>query len=135
MSTATVNLNRLALKAGRNARRDRDALAKLLTPGSDTYHRPFSNSTGSVKGHPFKRASHGYVTPFGQLPERFTDSVWEADYVIWSYQTPIAWHVPAAANPGRWIMPDVTYSVTTSMQQGEIRLALHYAGFPSPDPA
>jgi hypothetical protein len=37
-----------------------------------------------------------------------------ADYVIYSYATPIAWHRPA---DDLWIIPDEKYSVTTSRHQ------------------
>lgn len=56
------------------------------------------------------------------------------DYVVYSYATPIAWHV---WNPGitgvsdpesYWVMPDTRYSVTTSRHQTKIRVALAESG-------
>lgn len=41
------------------------------------------------------------------------------DYVIYSYQTPIAWH-----SNGTWRMPNVRYSVTTTQHQWIIWFAL-----------
>jgi hypothetical protein len=40
-----------------------------------------------------------------------------ADYVVYSYGTPIAWHRPA---DDLWIVPDEKYSQTTSRHQGII---------------
>ena len=45
------------------------------------------------------------------------------DFVVYSYATPIGWHL----KDGRWIVPDVSYSVTTSRHQGRLRWALHGA--------
>jgi hypothetical protein len=66
----------------------------------------------------------GEVTPFGagslgMLPAQYADSARAADYVVYSYATPIAWHAA-----GEWVMPEVRYSVTTSKQQGRIATAL-----------
>lgn len=46
------------------------------------------------------------------------------DFAIYSYGTPIAWHDTEAG----WVMPDESYSSTTSKQQGKIRYALSVAG-------
>lgn len=72
----------------------------------------------------------------GQLPGEYHDSVGRADYVVYSYNTPIAWHVPnrnigftlgdgtpAPIEPG-WVMPQEKYSVTTSKHQGRIFTAI-----------
>jgi len=42
------------------------------------------------------------------------------DYVVYSYSTPIAWHV----NSQGWFYPDTSYSRTTSAQQTHVRVAL-----------
>lgn len=55
----------------------------------------------------------------GRLPSEHVASARAADYVVYSYSTPIAWHTA-----GEWVMPDESYSVTTSKQQGRIRTAL-----------
>jgi hypothetical protein len=74
----------------------------------------------------------------GQLPGEYHESVKHADYVVYSYSTPIAWHLPAGvpstAYPpgvwytmrpdGEWITPQVKYSVTTSKHQGRIFTAI-----------
>lgn len=72
----------------------------------------------------------------GRLPVEYHDSYKNADYVVYSYNTPIAWHVPnrnegwelgngepAPAEPG-WVTPDEKYSVTTSKHQGRIFTAI-----------
>ena len=65
---------------------------------------------------------HGY----GNLPERFQVYLTGADYMIFSYATPVAWHVPALYEGGSavWIMPAVTYSVSTGKHLGKIRPAI-----------
>lgn len=57
---------------------------------------------------------------YGELPHEYHYSVSHADYVIYSYDTPIAWH---DAN-NEWVVPEVNYSVTTSRHQGRIITAL-----------
>ena len=42
------------------------------------------------------------------------------DYVVWSYQTPIAWHLPS----GEWHVVDDKFSSSTSSHQSVTRLAL-----------
>lgn len=77
-----------------------------------------------------------YLLGTGILPHEYHDSVKQADYVVYSYNTPIAWHVPnrnegwelgngepAPAEPG-WVTPDEKYSVTTSKHQGRIFAAI-----------
>ena len=62
----------------------------------------------------------------GQLPRAWADAYqqsYDADalvYVVYSYQTPIAWVTRA----GVAVIPDVKYSVTTSSHQGIARVAL-----------
>jgi hypothetical protein len=46
----------------------------------------------------------------GYLPKGFHESLSRADYVVYSYFTPIGWHVPDHG----WVIPEVTYSATTS---------------------
>ena len=70
---------------------------------------------GSMRG---EAAPYGAGT-LGRLPAEYHASACAADYVVYSYATPIAWH-----GPDGWVMPDESYSVTTSKQQGRIRTAL-----------
>ena len=60
----------------------------------------------------------------GRLSPIYRESVKLADYVVYSYDTPIAWH----RADGFWHMPDVKYSVTTSKHQGRILTALCNGG-------
>lgn len=51
----------------------------------------------------------------------------QPDYVVYSYQTPIAWHVPDDGDDGdteRWVVPDVKYSRTTTRHQNLVLTAL-----------
>lgn len=57
--------------------------------------------------------------------------MWERDwariqYVVWSYHTPIAWCVAVGTRGVEWVIPDVTYSVTTTRHQGFVQTAMHY---------
>lgn len=62
--------------------------------------------------------------PFGtRLPAEYRDSVRFADYVVWSYETPIAWHLTglsAKVAGGEWVVPVDTYTPTTSHHIGMI---------------
>lgn len=84
----------------------------------------------------------------GRLNSRKFDSARENDlitYVIYSYDTPIAWkqyvNPTSHRHPGvrfdwveMWVMPDVRYSVTTSKHQAKVRNALSQisGGFKTP---
>lgn len=47
----------------------------------------------------------------------------DVDYVVFSYSTPIAWHLRST---DAWIIPNVKYSATTSTHQSVVRQALHH---------
>jgi hypothetical protein len=73
--------------------------------------------------------TRGGGTECGHLPQQYWKFLRDADYVVFSYETPIAWHVPAAG-PGdvdAWWLPDVRYSSTTDEHQAVVRLALRPA--------
>lgn len=59
--------------------------------------------------------SAGPATSIGWLPEVFWESARHASYVVYSYQTPIAWRLENG-----WFAPEVRYTVTTSKAQGRI---------------
>ncbi len=59
----------------------------------------------------------------GRLPREYHTSALRADYVVYSYVTPIAWH-----GPDGWTVPDTRYSVTTSKHQGRIATAVSQLG-------
>jgi hypothetical protein len=77
---------------------------------------PFT-SHGAMRAHEFALSSTG------RLPMEWVET-YRADrdgpgisYVVYSYQTPIAW----VRNDGHVVIPDVGYSVTTSRHQGLCR--------------
>lgn len=66
---------------------------------------------------------HGPATSFGHLPRRFHASARAAVYVVYSYDTPVAW-VTERTDSGRdrghpylYHCPDVGYSPTTGVHQ------------------
>jgi len=66
----------------------------------------------------------GFAPHKGYLPEKYWASVNSADYIVWSYATPIAWW----SEEDGWTIPDVSYSVTTSRHQSKAALGAHYSG-------
>jgi len=77
----------------------------------------------AFKGNSMKGDTPSTLT--GQLPRTWRDLYLDdlargMDYVVWSYSTPIAWHSPRFG----WVVPNVKYSVTTTIQQGVVRTAL-----------
>jgi hypothetical protein len=79
-------------------------------------------------GSLFGVAEYWYTA--GRLPDPYySDYVnrrEHIDYVVVSYSTPIAWHDDERG----WVVPDVRYSVTTSVQQGKIHTAISMIGQP-----
>ena len=59
----------------------------------------------------------------GRLPRGHQASFLTADYAVYSYATPIAWHVPEFG----WVMPETRYSPTTGRHQSAVRSALRMA--------
>lgn len=60
----------------------------------------------------------------GRLPQEFGADMpipGSVDYAVYSYETPIAWHLAAT---DEWVMPSVRYSNTTTQHQSSIRTAL-----------
>jgi len=66
----------------------------------------------------------GYHWETARLPREIAQEYFERrdyiDYVVISYSTPIAWHDTERG----WVMPNVSYSVTTSKAQGRIAPAV-----------
>lgn len=73
----------------------------------------FKNSTGSFRAvEQFEGA--------GRLPYGFSrTTLYTASYVVYSYQTPIAW-----VCRGRWYYPLTSYSPTTSTHQSSVRMGM-----------
>lgn len=91
------------------ATRDWRAIADRIAAGGEF------RTSGAIKGQ------HGRFTRWdsGQLPESYVDEFTNSDYAVFSYATPIAYRVA-----GRWIVPDVSYSLTTTRHQATIRAAV-----------
>ena len=88
---------------------------------------PFTTSTGSLRGttRPESTDSGVLRSKHAAAANLWTADQDKIDYVIYSYATPIAWHVFAHGGAiNEWIYPDVTYSRTTSQHQAKIRRAL-----------
>lgn len=65
------------------------------------------------------RGEAGLPGSYGRLAPEYRASVDQADYVVYSYGTPIAWRVDSL-----WTVPPTRYSVTTTRHQSKIRVAL-----------
>ena len=100
-------------------RRDISALRDALRNRGD-----FAISTGNLRGDAL---TPGRLFVFGELPAEYRDSAMSADYVVYSYQTPIAWHLAGqdAENDEAWIVPGTPYSRTTTQHQIAVRSALY----------
>lgn len=81
-------------------------------------------TSGALSGER-QSGPHLYFKSPGQLSGEHLVSLTDAVYVVYSYDTPIAWRLPEN-NGGRqvWVMPAEKYSVTTSRHQSKIRVAL-----------
>ncbi len=75
---------------------------------------PFTTTTGNLRGERF----YGGV---GRLPRNLAEAIvaMNPEYAVYSYATPIAWRLD-----GKWFMPDVKYSPTTTHHQHKIRTAI-----------
>lgn len=85
---------------------------------------PYIKSREAFKTHGAMKAveippGYGYPT-LGKLPAEYKHSAERAAYIVYSYQTPIAWW----SESDGWTVPLVKYSVTTSVHQGKVRTAL-----------
>lgn len=75
----------------------------------------FNNDLASLRG---RKQSYGAGRMTNPERRAFLESA--VSYVIYSYETPIAWRT----QDGAWHVPDTRYSVTTSKHQGKVRTAL-----------
>lgn len=96
------NVVRLPLILGGQAARNR--AAALIAEG-----QPFANSTGYLRGGPMRT----WLPENTWLPQWYWEQVLASTYVIWSWDTPIAWR----RADGVWEMPDLWYSVSTARHQ------------------
>lgn len=89
----------------------------------------FRNSSASFSGDPV--IPGGWPNPLrylGYLPKGFHESLSRADYVVYSYSTPIGWHVPGEG----WHVPEVTYSTTTSSRHQPVLRSAVWADIVTP---
>lgn len=84
-----------------------------------TAFEPFTISSGNFYGTPIEGDSGQYIH-MGQMPNDERDNFRaigpEIDYVVYSYVTPIAWHV---RNVG-WFRTNAGHSNTTKRQMGKL---------------
>jgi hypothetical protein len=96
--------------------RDAHHIAKLLA------NREAFETFGALSGRPG-------TTDTGRLPGDWARTYRARghviSYTIRSYATPVAW---LDSETGEWIMPDESYSVTTTRHQSRIRYALYLTG-------
>lgn len=82
--------------------------------------KPFVSHTKSLRGEV------GRPSDSGKLPDRFlTGKFWHAQYVVYSYRTPIAY-----LHAGVWYVPNVRYSITTSHHHGNVMYGIRMSGLP-----
>lgn len=79
--------------------------------------RPFQ-TYGALSAPDYVPIYTGYLP--GDWARTYTARRHVIDYVVLSYNTPIAWHDTEAG----WVVPDVHYSRTTSVHQSRVRFAI-----------
>jgi hypothetical protein len=61
------------------------------------------------------------------VADAYAENAGKIDYVVFSYSTPIAWHVKGdtdAVDDGQWFIPLTKYSMTTTTHQSVVKQAL-----------
>lgn len=86
----------------------------------------FRNSSGSISSE--SKLSGVAPNFYGQLDYDYRQSVDSAEYVVYSYTTPIAWLICEDSKP-YWVIPDVYYSATTTHHQHAARMGAHYSHY------
>lgn len=91
-------------------------------------HELFTNAGDTFRGLTPVMVPRGWGE-FGQLPEDWKRTLTARfdviAYFVYSYRTPIAWFDKDANS---WIMPEHTYSTTTTRHQAAIRYAISTLG-------
>lgn len=82
----------------------------------------FTNNGGSFRG---EKWHHTYAPYAGRMdPQEYNelkvDAAGVITYVVWSYQTPVAWR----RLDGSWHVTDANYSQTTKCHLGKLRTAI-----------
>jgi hypothetical protein len=98
---------------GKNIWRDRDRLVECLRNGEPFY---MASTTGGPIT-PDMNPSMGRANPDASLIQAILNG--EIDYMIWSYETPIAWRYR-----GEWAQNREKYSPTTTQHQHIIATAI-----------
>ena len=102
----------LTLAHGTHAHTDRARLVTLSNEG-----KAWQNNGKTMRGEP------GPASSWGRLDYDLRKVVAAADYVIYSYQTPIAWRVN-----GAWSVTTESYSRTTARHITHARALLSRPG-------
>lgn len=77
--------------------------------------------TNHSKAFRAESRENGYINRYpGWMPEGFIPSMREADYIVYSFQTPIGWHIEGHG----WVVPEVSYSQRTNRHQSILRSAV-----------
>jgi hypothetical protein len=122
----------LAVKFGQNHARDIERLGRLSNSG-----QPWRNSSDSLRGQPMQpgdRMDTGEMS--GQELDEFTAHLraGRVEYVIRSYNTPIAYLVKNAGYASFWVQPDTGYSNTTRQHKGRLYvITMARYGYHGPD--
>lgn len=77
--------------------------------------RDFKTHSDNFRGETHKPGDYVFT---GRLSGKHSETLSQADYIVFSYATPIAWHLPDG-----WVVPPVTYSVSTARHQSIARAA------------
>lgn len=83
-------------------------------------HEEFTSHTKSFRGVVERRNAWSSV---GMLPPSMKHGLDDAIYVVYSYNTPIAWF-----SGGTWYYPEVKYSRTTTHHQSQTRWGIQESG-------
>lgn len=101
---------------------DNKRLNKLPTRSTAVQNAIAKRQTFTTHGA--MRGEVGEVSTVGQLDRKWRASVARATYVVYSYETPIAW-VDRETNT--WVIPSDKYSVTTTRHQHTARMGASYS--------
>jgi len=82
--------------------------------------KPF-RTCGALSGGPV--TADDFPLTFGRLDSKYAVPLMFAVYVIWSYETPIAW-LSHYSDADVWYVPDEHYSATTTAHQNKIHVAI-----------
>jgi hypothetical protein len=99
-------------------------LQEILSSGPQEFNPDSASLRGRWIDGPLMRISDTWLRD--EALDEFIRDRGLIDFVIYSYRTPIAWHVVSenCVGPGHWVMPNTKYSVTTSSHQGQVGTAL-----------